>query len=97
MYKQAVELMEAEVGSELVALDPDAGTCFGFNEVATIVWRRLSEPISFDQLRDELLSEYEVSPDQCTKELQELLDEMVSKGLVEQIVEGTGCAHRHFG
>ena len=34
--------MEAELGEELVALDPQAGNCFGFNEVAAWVWRRLA-------------------------------------------------------
>jgi hypothetical protein len=76
--------MEAELGDELVALDPDGGNCFGFNGVATSVWRRLSEPKSFDQLRDELLDEYDVDRDQCSKELQGLLDDMIAKRLIEK-------------
>jgi hypothetical protein len=75
--------MEAGIGDELVALDVDRGNCFGFNEVATWVWRRLAEPATFEQLRDELLGEYEVSPDQCSNELQELLDDMAKRGLVD--------------
>ena len=51
MYRRAIDLMEAELGDELVALDPKAGECFGFNGVATSVWRILEEPRSFEQLR----------------------------------------------
>jgi hypothetical protein len=76
--------MEAELGDELVALDPDGGNCFGFNGVATTVWRSLSEPKSFEQLRDELLNEYEVDRDQCSGELQGLLDDMIAKRLIEK-------------
>jgi hypothetical protein len=76
--------MEAELGDELVALDPDGGNCFGFNGVATSVWRSLSEPKSFEQLRDELLDEYEVDRDQCSNELQGLLDDMIAKRLIEK-------------
>jgi coenzyme PQQ synthesis protein D (PqqD) len=76
------KLMEAELGDELVALDPSVGTCFGFNDVATDVWRRLSSPSSFEQLRDGLLAQYEVSEERCTNELRELLDQLVAKGLV---------------
>jgi hypothetical protein len=47
--------MEAELGDELVALDPNAGECFGFNSVATSVWRNLEQPKRFEQLRDALL------------------------------------------
>ena len=82
VYRRAVELMEAELGEELVALDADAGTCFGFNEVATSVWRRLAKPASFDRLRDGLVAEYDVSEDQCTAELQRLLDNLVERSLI---------------
>ena len=82
IYKRATDLMEADLGDELVALDPNAGECFGFNSVATSVWRQLEEPKNFDQLRDALLDEFEVSPEQCAGELKDLLDDLTAKGLV---------------
>lgn len=82
IYKRATELMEAELGDELVALDVKAGECFGFNSVATSVWRELAAPKSFEQVRDALLEEYDVEPDQCARELRELLDDLTYKGLV---------------
>jgi hypothetical protein len=74
--------MEAELGDELVALDPNAGDCFGFNSVATSVWRQLQEPRTFEELRDALLQEYEVDQQRCARELQELLDDMSARGLI---------------
>lgn len=82
IYARAGKLMEAELGDELVALDPQRGECFGFNSVATFVWQRLKEPRSFAQLREALLDEYDVEPEQCTKELKDLLDDLQTKGLV---------------
>lgn len=82
VYRRAVDLMEAELGAEMVALDADAGTCFGFNEVATSVWKALSEPRTFDDLRTRLLGEYDVGPDQCGSELKELLDDLQARGLI---------------
>lgn len=82
IYSRSVQLMEAEIADELVALDADAGSCFGFNSVATSVWRSLEEPSSFDQIRDKLLDEYEVGDTQCAKELEELLRDLEAKGLV---------------
>lgn len=76
--------MEAELGDELVALDVEAGQCFGFNSVATSVWRALGQPRTFDELRALLLVEYEVDPDQCSEELHELLDDLVDRGLVRE-------------
>jgi hypothetical protein len=82
VYKRAVDLMEAELGDELVALDPNAGDCFGFNGVATSVWRQLQQPRTFDQLRDSLLQEYDVDQQRCARELQELLDDLSGRGLI---------------
>lgn len=82
VYEKATELMEAEVGEDLVALDPDAGACFGFNSVARSVWRHLEQPRSFEQLTRSLLDEYDVGIERCAEELRDLLDDMVQKGLV---------------
>jgi hypothetical protein len=89
--------MEAELGDELVALDPEAGECFGFNSVAASVWRQLEQPRSFEQLREALLSEYEVPSGECERELAGLLDELAAKGLVTSIDEtkGTDGSSRH--
>ena len=82
VYRRAVDLMEAELGDEIVALDPNIGECFGFNSVASSVWRELAQPRTFDQLRDALLGEYDVEREQCARELRDLLDDLSSKGLV---------------
>lgn len=84
-FRRATDLMEAEIGDELVALEPEKGNCFGFNSVATSVWRALAEPRSFDQLRDALLDEYEVGEEQCSAELRELLENMEARGLIEPV------------
>ena len=81
-YRRAVELLEADLNDELVALDPAEGNCFGFNSVATSVWRHLQQPKSFDELRDALLAEYEIDSERCALELRELLDDLAAKGLV---------------
>lgn len=83
IYCRATDLLEAEVGDELVALDAEKGTCLGFNAVATSVWRALREPQSFDSLRDALLDEYDVSAEQCTAELRGLLDDFQSRRLIK--------------
>ena len=84
LYRRSKELLEADVGDELVGLDADAGQCFGFNEVATSVWKSLEQPKTFDQLRDVLVDEYAVDEDQCSRELNQLLDDLVAKGLIRK-------------
>jgi len=82
MYERAVQLLEAEVADELLALDADAGECFAFNNVAASIWGHLAEPASIDVLRDKLLDEYDVSPDQCDAELNLFLEVLIQRGLL---------------
>lgn len=84
MYERATELLEADLGDELVALDPVEGNCFGFNGVATVVWKHLDQPRSFEELRRLLLVEYRVDEEQCGIELQQLIDDLIDKGLVRK-------------
>lgn len=84
LYHRTADLLEAEIGEELVALDVAAGTCFGFNEVATAVWRQLEQPQSLDDLKLALLAAYDVDSEQCAVELQQLLQELIEKGLVRK-------------
>jgi hypothetical protein len=86
IYERAASLLEADLGDELMALDVEGGTCFGFNPVATGVWRHLTSPKSFDELKEALLAEYDVSSEQCSQELRELLDDLVEKGLIRRVV-----------
>lgn len=83
-YERAAELLEAELGDELVALEPQQGSCFGFNNVAAVVWRQLEQPKSFEELKLLLLEEYDVGIEQCTLELKELINDLIGKGLVRR-------------
>lgn len=82
IYERATSLMEAELGDELVGLQPDAGLCYGFNGVAKRVWQLLEQPQSFEAVKTMLLDEYDVTPEICGAELHELLADFVDKKLI---------------
>jgi hypothetical protein len=82
IYERAVDLLEAELGDEIVGLDVDGGNCFGFNPVAASIWRLLDQPRSLSALKSALVEEYEVDEEQCGRELEELLDDLIERRLV---------------
>ena len=51
MYERAVHLLEAELGDEILTLDPAAGQGVGFNPVAATLGRRHGPPAGFDELQ----------------------------------------------
>jgi hypothetical protein len=86
-YARAKELLEAELGEELVALDVDSGHCFGFNSVAADIWRLLAQPQEFEALRQILMGQYDVDASECEAELRACLSNFESQGLVRTIQE----------
>ena len=83
LIRRVGNLLEAQVGNEIVGLEPEQGRCFGFNETAAWVWKMLERPLSRTSLRDSLLDEFEVEKDHCEKLLQVLLSDLEAKGLVK--------------
>jgi hypothetical protein len=78
-------IFEAEIDAEIVGLDLEQGTCFGFNSTATRVWQLLEEPKTRRQLRDVLISEFDVDAQTCEEQLDALIGELEGMGLVESV------------
>ena len=83
LVQRSGRLIEAEIDEELIGLDVEQGTCFGFNATATRVWALIETPKRFSELRDALLAEYDVDAATCEAELRSLLAELEADGLVE--------------
>ena len=82
------ELLQAELHDELVGLDVENGTCYGFNSTATRVWALLETPRHFSELVTVLVREYEVDREQCGRELEDLLSHLEQRGLVSLTPSG---------
>lgn len=82
IVRRSGRLIEAEIDGELIGLEVDRGTCFGFNATATRIWSLIETPKSFGELRDSLVEEYDVDPETCGSELHALLRELEEDGLV---------------
>lgn len=85
LYARAAPLLEAEIDEEIVGLDREQGEVFGFNAVASTVWRLLEQPRTARDLCVRLVESYDVPGDQCAAEVAELLDQMIEMRLVERI------------
>jgi hypothetical protein len=66
-----------------VILNLNSGTYYGLNEVGTFVWKLIQEPRPVAEICEAVVSEYEVSPEQCESDLVRLFEEMAGQGLIE--------------
>ena len=71
-----------EVEGEMVLLDLQSGTYFGLNPVGAEIWNQVIQRKSFAEIRQHLLSQYQVTPERCEQEVLALLTKLAEKGLV---------------
>lgn len=76
------KLMEAQTGPEMVGLDVESGTCYGFNSTAYRIWQLIAEPMPLGELCSRLSEEFEVDPDICESDVRTLLDELAQDGVI---------------
>ena len=76
-------LLEAEVDGEIVALNVESGTCYGFNGSATRIWSLIEQPSTVAEICAALVAQFNVEPDECRRDVVELLKELQRDGLVK--------------
>jgi hypothetical protein len=81
----AVEWRSVE--GEVLALDVDAATYIAANESGTVLWERLAEGATRDQLVDALLEAYEIERPQAEMDVEAFVAELRSRGLLEETGE----------
>lgn len=79
----AKEQVSCPLGEEAAVLNLKNSVYYGLDSVGARVWTLLQQPRSVGELRDALLSEYEVEARRCEKDLLALLESMRSEGLIE--------------
>jgi hypothetical protein len=84
-YRRTSAAMSTEVGNDVVALQAERGFAYGMEDVTASVWKLLEEPRDLDAIVAGLVTEYEVEEERCRTEVQALLDQLTSEGLIEQV------------
>jgi hypothetical protein len=82
VYARTKDVIEADVGGEIVLLHTQNWQYFEFDKVGAAIWALLDEPKSLDSVVTSLLEQFEVGQDQCRSETKTFLDEMVAQGLI---------------
>jgi hypothetical protein len=76
-------VMFRELEGEAVILDLDSESYFGLDEVGTRMWQLLTASESIREAHAALLAEFEVDADTLRTDMEELLDDLISKRLLE--------------
>lgn len=72
----------SELLGEAVILDLKSGVYYGLNETGLLIWNLIQQSKSLEEIRDIVLSEYEVEPKLCTEYILQLVQDLASADLV---------------
>jgi hypothetical protein len=78
----AARQVSCDLADEAVVLSLERDVYYGLNPVAARVWSLLRQPRTVSEVRDVLLSEYDVERDRCEQDLLMLLDDLAAKNLI---------------
>ncbi len=70
------------VDDELVMADIDAGKYYGFNEIGAAIWVGLEKAVTVADLCARLCETYDVSPEECSRQVLAFLGELEKRKLV---------------
>jgi len=83
VVRAGTEQVAAEVEDGVVILNLRDDVYYGLDRVGRRVWALVQAPRTMREIRDTLLAEYEVDPDECERDLRDLLVDLAARGLVE--------------
>jgi hypothetical protein len=87
---QDKELGAADLDGRVVVLSVRAGAYFGFNGVASEIWRMLSEPRKVGEIFDALSQSHEVDGITLSRDVLPFLQMLIEQRLALQIDRDTG-------
>ena len=79
----APDQVSSELAGESVILNLKTGLYYGLNEVGAKIWDHIQAPKTFQELCEAITAEYEVAAEECSQDVQALLEEMIQAKLVE--------------
>lgn len=85
------EQVSTALGDETVILGMGDGVYYGLDAVGTRLWALLATPRRVSQLVGTITEEFDVTPEQCERDVLALLDELAKRRLVREVI-GEGDA-----
>ncbi len=77
--------LSSPVADELVMFDTAHGKYYGMNDIASAIWERLDEPVTVQEVCDSLVAEFDVSPEECRRDVTAFLIRLKEKDLIRVI------------
>ena len=75
--------VSCDLGEEAAILNMKNNVYYGLDPVGARIWRLLQQPTTIGEIRDVIVEEYDATPERVESDLRNLLEKLMSEGLVE--------------
>ena len=76
-------LLSCDLAGEAVMLDPRRSLYYGLNPVGTLIWKSIEKPCTVDDIQRSVLRTFDVSAEDCRRDVLAFLRELEKAGLIE--------------
>ena len=76
---RAKDAISTELDGETVILNIETGVYNGLDQVGTTIWNLLEKPITFGEITESVMAEYEVEAQRCSDDLCSFLNDLLKK------------------
>ncbi|WP_058301184.1 lasso peptide biosynthesis PqqD family chaperone [Gorillibacterium timonense] len=84
VLKQVPGHIVSVMDGETVMLSVQNGKYYNLGEIGGAIWNELAQPIAFEELVERLTAEYEVEPEECSRQVLRFVDMLRNEGLVAE-------------
>ena len=84
-YLVSPECVSCAVEDGIAILDLRSNTYFSLDPVGAAIWDRMAAPASLDELAAAVAADYDVAPEQCRGDIANLLEDMLTHGLIQTV------------
>ncbi len=78
----AEDQVSCDLEGESAILNMTNGVYYGLDALGARIWELIQEPKTLNEVRDVIVSEYEVEPERCERDLVALLTQLNDEGLI---------------
>jgi hypothetical protein len=83
-YNRNEQIIDGELDDNQVMMHIEKGKYFGLNPVGKRIWELIEQPRSFKEITAILLSEFNVSEEQCKQEVNEFLEKCIKFDILKR-------------
>ena len=79
------QVLFSEVDGDVTMMSVENGKYYSLKEVGARIWALLEQPMSPEQICNQLMVEYRVDRERCEGEVIRVMRQMASEGIVERV------------